>query len=356
MTRIANVEFNDAQREFVDSEREYISEADIESYAESILDAAEGEGEPATFIVKGLDESSLLAYMLRIGVIEWHNRQLVMEDADGMYVQIPRDEIFAALSRIRNAVHEKILNQLYSHPELDINPTDIALVERSRHLSGNIQELLTVDQSRSIHKRLVDASDHRVSRLAIQKLMHAPDYPTVRKPTHYDEETGETLMPEYTMSTLGAEWLEGPDDEMPPALNLTQSELIQVIVDCLRGAQFLLDQGLIIQDLHSSNIGVDSTTRSGFLFDFDQLIKTSQHPEEIYRPVGYVDSVGYVPSYEREVVAQFGGVIHEMIGNIEFPEPAASELRRLCADSADERVSCTQALRRLETIQDYVVA
>lgn len=361
MARITNFEHTNLAQEFSDADKEYIDDKDIDFYAQEILDTVRSQkgaptSEKVTYIIQGLDSPSVFRYMHRMGILEWKNRQLCVETLDGTYEAVPIPDVERAIEVIRKAVYEKIVSQLYAHEEWGIDPRAIAITHQSRHLSGNIHELLSADTTAKIHKKLLNDRDHALSRRAIEQLVTLPDHPAIRKPSHYDEATGETLMPEYDMSTLAAEWLYSVEGGEPPVLELTHHELIQAIIDVVEATQFLLQHRLLLGDLSSSNIGIDRKTRRGFVYDFDQLTKTSQHPEEIYRPDGHTDPPGYIPSYERDLMSDIGIILGEMTRAIPFSQPAASELQRLQKDMFDKKVGCNQTLLRLRSVQEYLEA
>ncbi len=58
--------------------------------------------------------------------------------------------------------------------------------------------------------------------------------------------------------------------------NFSDREKIQAVVDCVKGAKFLADNGLTLTDLDTKdpgrNIGIDIDTKKGILFDLDGLM------------------------------------------------------------------------------------
>jgi len=93
---------------------------------------------------------------------------------------------------------------------------------------------------------------------------------------------------------------------------LTQREMLLAIVDCLRGAKFLADNGLTLTDINTfdtgKNIGIDKKTKKGILFDLDGLMEANKKLSFLVGPQSQdlpKTLAHHSPEYRRMIIGQY---------------------------------------------------
>ncbi|MBI5221452.1 MAG: hypothetical protein HY979_01460 [Candidatus Magasanikbacteria bacterium] len=86
-------------------------------------------------------------------------------------------------------------------------------------------------------------------------------------------------------------------------------EALLAIVDCLRGAKFLADNGLTLTDISTittgKNLGMDNKTKKGILFDLDGLRETDEPILSLVGPQGRnKDLAEYFPPEYRKLITK----------------------------------------------------
>jgi hypothetical protein len=92
------------------------------------------------------------------------------------------------------------------------------------------------------------------------------------------------------------------------------AQALGYVVDAMQGAQFLLDHGLRLTDLHLQNIAVDTTSGRGLLFDYDGLRSEDDVVHEYYaayRPPEVRPSDSG-PIEEAHMVYELGKTLQEL--------------------------------------------
>lgn len=64
----------------------------------------------------------------------------------------------------------------------------------------------------------------------------------------------------------------------------TNKQIVEALIDCLRGAKFIAENGLTLTDMQTRNIAINKKTKKGILFDLDGLIKYGKRTRMIVLP------------------------------------------------------------------------
>ena len=298
-----------------------ISQADITKYADYIIDnlkllKSKSDQEKQTFVVDALSEDKIL-------------RQVEVVEAK-LAGHLDHEEAQSALRQVRKALVERLKGKLDENIYLNI--TD--LVNRTEDRVNIISKVVGVASGKEeIYKDqellIKEHKDDTAEAIALFKKL-AP-HPNIVNIKEYDEISQRTIYEKLNLQPLHENLKVRPRNRQKFVVSL------KVVKDCLVGAQYLADNGLVLQDIKLSNLGLvtDEETTKGVLFDLEGLLKegtkmsTRMYGGIMYLPPEILENKeeGIKPS---EMVYQFGNCLEEILDYYE---------KEKIFKSADEKIS-----------------
>ncbi len=270
------------------------------------------------------------------------------------------------IARIQAAIQEELKKRLVNDPDLAHLQYSNLFFEVSAPFDEHplVTQQKTLNQDPYIFKTEkcfatpFEIGEHT---RALKLLSELPDCDYILKPAFFDSKRLETLTEEVELRHGGVSFFRQTD----PATSLHED--LCVLRDCLKGAQFLADNGLGLQDITPQNIGsyIKAGRRIGILFDLEGiyplgvLLKKRMRPRS--RPIPEIDENVQTPFQTSEMVYQFGHCIREItyhwLLNDSSPSVVKEELEKLCENMTifrtvgnpiEGRVSLATALETLE--------
>jgi serine/threonine protein kinase len=153
-----------------------------------------------------------------------------------------------------------------------------------------------------------------------------------------------------------------------PSTSLTN--LLSIVWDCLDGADFLNENGLMMQDISLNNLGINierGKPESGVLFDVEGLVPQNVRRTQLvyapeYIPPEWIGSNGNIPTSTKETTYQFGVCIKNIFQakmpdfarEKAVPKSVLADLKNLLQlmfkKDPSERISVGEAKDRLRVI------
>jgi len=301
--------------EFGGSE-ENLTREDIREYVEMVITEyenmkEESPDEALTIIIRGLSDDNLMM-------------SVPLEGFDEYDLHKDSPEIKAALEMMRRAVIEELSNHLepkdfllfekrYKRkkkkkgPGVEINPN---YIEEAVGHAGEKKIMRSLDM-------VVDEAGYAEARgEALRKYAEIPDNKHLVSAETHDTTMGES---QYKVVTKY--------EDLDNLYNLVEKvgipfrEALAILLDNMKGAQVLVDNDLMLEDIRMKNLGYDKSAKAGKLYDLDglQLLgykrrHAMQHydyiPPELYQFAADGHS-----STAKEMVYQFGRCLEEVLTN-----------------------------------------
>lgn len=375
-TRFTSVESHPAKKtDFVRilAERDLpFTRKDLTAYADEVIAAIKKlpRREAVKYIVRGLETPAIINRFWKNRTPLWKKiKALFSEEADREIIK-ERETIIAAraellhhIDRARNAFVEVLKEKISDDPELaDVHLGDVFVLKGAVN-KENVRVGRTSDAYGRGHiiKEELSYGSEELSRKheeALRRLEHLPKSEYILPLTHRDSVLGQTLAAETDLKTVSSLIEEGA----PTA------EKLRVVLDCMEGAEFLREHGLVLQDISHKNLGVvERNGRSrGVLFDLEGLMPAGTrmslrfHTDEYLPPEVRSGNVPILlPS---EMVYQFGVVLRKIFYSVraEIDDQARKDFEQLIermkyVDLASRqpvlgRMDLPTAIRKLEAI------
>jgi len=301
--------------EFGGSE-ENLTREDIREYVEMVITEyenmkEESPDEALTIIIRGLSDDNLMM-------------SVPLEGFDEYDLHKDSPEIKAALEMMRRAVIEELSNHLEPYdfllfekrykrkkkkkgPGVEINPN---YIEEAVGHAGEKKIMRSLDM-------VVDEAGYAEARgEALRKYAEIPDNKHLVSAETHDTTMGES---QYKVVTKY--------EDLDNLYNLVEKvgipfrEALAILLDNMKGAQVLVDNDLMLEDIRMKNLGYDKSAKAGKLYDLDglQLLgykrrHAMQHydyiPPELYQFAADGHS-----STAKEMVYQFGRCLEEVLTN-----------------------------------------
>ncbi|HSR89243.1 MAG TPA: hypothetical protein VLK22_02465 [Candidatus Udaeobacter sp.] len=326
-------------------EQHAISRKDIEEYADYIVSKTEEtEDDEASFVVDALSDSKILGMLSKE---QWAGELSSKEAKD-------------CISLIRRLLIEKLKDRLDKETYLVLQ----TLETKKRNEHNVIQEVVGVlSGQRSMHKEqhpIPDQEEHIAEAIDyfMEIIKRDGSHANIVNIEQYDPESKRTIYEKLDLRPLNE------------YLNVVKSKSnfitgLKVVKDCLNGAEYLADNGLVLQDIKLSNLGVvsDENVQKGVLFDLEGLVKNGRVLDnrlrvDDYLPPEFFKGEGIQPS---EMTYQFGICLSKMLDLYEREDifrimyksvlEKLDELaKKMIVREPKDRISLTEAKGELEEI------
>jgi hypothetical protein len=313
---------------------EPITSADIARYADELIVKLKqrlSEGQSRLFLINGLSDEALIKRYYHTKLPLWSKLLAkVSADARKKVEQIPELNeaqnpdlavMKAEIARIREMLMEELRKRLVHDPALHaVNYSDLRIqtsapfaasehVKRQRSLNSASELFKKVKDPATISYGESDPETRRERKNqldALKKLATLPKNPHILLPSLIDLAARETLVEEVALED------QSDDTRATRKIPYTLQEDLQILRDCVDGAAFLADHGLVLQDVSFTNIGsyLKDGKRVGVLFDLEGIYPRGEglrnrlcHNEFVPPEVDPMESTPVLPS---EMVYQLG--------------------------------------------------
>jgi len=338
---------SDLERKMV--EKDVVMPADINAYADEIaahIERLRKDSERKTFVFDALSDSQM--------------KHLV--DFEGLD-DLTDEEISAALDRIRKALIEALKGKI--EDSLFFVVKDLQVKSSGEQGTDIISEVMAGGGRTGVHKQQppIEGFKRNLDD-AMEVLATLPPHENIARLLEHDPSRDESLWEKRHVMTLSKYMMSEKD---PEEKKFTTA--LSAIKDCMRGAVFLSEHGLVLQDIHPLNLGLETTDKGvkGVLFDFGGLALEGDAPDV----KGRMSRKGYFPPTDEgagyhpdEMTFQFGKTLetlathHAKIIGTEDGETGVKDVKSLAADmmtlDPDKRVSLEEATERLEAILHWI--
>ncbi len=311
---MAGVGETDLEHKIVNSETA-ISHKEVQDYAKFIIDYLKAikdfadEKEQTSFIIDALSDEGI------IGRIDYD--LFVVNDQGEMEEVLTDEEIRGVIKRIRQALFEELKGKI--DDKIYFIVSDIVRNTKPNYERSVISEVVDINNNvTSIHKDQLISKKYRdafvAGHLMFEKLN---PHPNIVKMKEYDPVSHQTIYEKIDFIPLN-KYLQHENDAEKKFI----SSLL-VMRDCLKGAKYLADKGLVLQDIHPSNFGLVETDKGvkGVLFDLEGLTKEGEKLDRRlghkgqYRSTSLLDWNQPTAVSFYEMVYQFGCSLRDMIGD-----------------------------------------
>lgn len=171
-----------------------------------------------------------------------------------------------------------------------------------------------------------------------------------------DKEGTDMLIEKRRMTTLGdflkAEYRRVPIHRLKQAL--------EILLDNMRGAEYLSKKGLILMDICTDNCGIHEETGKGFLFDYDGMFgkgkKIRGRLRHGHHKSPWINLKEHEELTEAEMVFQFGISVIEIFQDLNLStynqkfEKVHYLIRGMANDQKDEVLTIDQAIEKMEKV------
>lgn len=324
--------------------KDAITQADLQSYAEEIagrLEKMRKEPEKEAFVLDalGIDRMKIL---------------MKTEGLEGL----TDEDVAEAMDRIRKALIEKLKGKIDDKLFFVVKNLQVKKVVGDE--PNVISEVTADGGTASVHKRQPTPEDFKQDiDDAFEIFKTLPPHENIAKLIDHDPSRDESIWEKRPIQPLN----EYMKSEKEPEEGKFVTGLT-VVKDCIQGAIFLAENGLVLQDIHPRNLGLERAggDEKGVLFDFGALVKEGDSPGKASRLTrrGYLPPVGTEGYRQPEMTFQFGKCLDELVTRYEQspgPKPVESgimEVRKLVKKmlepDARKQLTLEEAKSRLEAI------
>lgn len=261
-----------------------------------------------------------------------------------------------SIERIRRALMEELKKRLtkqdFAMIEGDFQKTHGVLtrIRRVRSQSG-VKELMRTREigGESLRENIIEACDN---------LSALPPNPHIARISRYDSMSGHVIVEDRPLKTAFEMHKELKQNESSAEQASISRDMLTAFSGCLEGAEYLVKNGIFLQDIKLDNLGRDRENGQGFLFDLDGLVVEGKRTDarisaKKYRPPEWKKGLEYFlqPS-EKEMVYQFGVSLRSIAETRHFSvsetmrQFIVNELVPLMTNPEPEkRISIKEALR-----------
>jgi hypothetical protein len=341
---------------------------------EGLLHIEELSEQPTAVVVSDLTENKILAK-------KWDSQK----ESFGEFKEDKDAELYV-IQRIRQAVIERLKERLVQEDELkDLKYSDINFI--TAHVGADqeyVKEHVSYGKDLNATERIVrtdrveeiteNEHDRAVYNRAVHKLLQLPKNDYIVNYAQYDAVHKKALVEKLNLAPLHN-----------VIYRSSLEEVLTMICDGMKGAEFLKDHGLVLQDISIDNIGVltdKDGKKRGVLFDLegiyianeertDRFGKTNKTADgtTLPSPNYFAPEIRYtarkpIPLSPMEMVYQFGMCLKDLKSDFSFltqgklSEELQDEYLILIRDMAaydaraknpvEKRISLEEALQRLQ--------
>lgn len=305
---------HDLEKKMIHSD--VISHADVKAYADYIIGQLKAlknssEEEKESFVVDAFNEDNIEGKV-------WNER------AVGNLLLVEPEEALSAIKRIRRALVEelkgKVDEKIYFVISDLIGDGSRMPVTGDTGRKNIIHHVVDIENEKEgvfkDQEPIIDVQKENLSKAMVLFKQLAP-HPNIAKVKLYDPETNRTVYEKLDFVPL-YEYLKSENFDEKKLL-----ASLKVLRDCIKGAIYLADNHLILQDICLANLGVENDGK-GILFDLEGLtVAGTVFPNrmshgEIYFPPELIKiKEGTIPPElepseikPSEMVFQFGECLH----------------------------------------------
>lgn len=284
-------EGSDLEKKMV--KKDVIMPADIASYAEEIaarLEKLRKDPERGAFVLDALSDDKMRG----------------LAGAEGLK-GLTDEEIAGAMDRIRRALFESLRGKIEDKLFLVVKDLQVKSRGSDETKPDVISEVTAGRGETGVHKRqpTFEGFKRNVDD-ALEVFRTLPPHENVAGLVDHDPSREESLWEKKRIAPLSAYMR----NERETAGTKFATGL-SIVKDCMEGAAFLSANGLMLQDIHVMNLGIEKIDKGvrGVLFDFGGLVKEGDKPDRDAR----MSRKGYFPPtkpgaayHQDEMTFQFG--------------------------------------------------
>ncbi|MBI2037678.1 MAG: hypothetical protein HYT15_01955 [Candidatus Magasanikbacteria bacterium] len=325
---------------------EVIRHEDVQKYADFIINHLKifekaSEQEKTAFIIDALNNDNLV--------------QEVRGDMEAGLLD--EREVLDVTSRVRKALVEELKGKIDSDIYLLIEDIKNA-TESPDPNRKNIVSLLIdkYGQQRVYKEQEIPEKYKQDLKDAVLLFQQLDPHPNIAQNIKYDEKQHSLIYEKLDFISLAQYLEDGKKSSRDKFLTG-----LQVLRDCVRGANYLAEHGLVLQDIDPFNLGVqetDSGAKKGVLFDLLWLVKKGVHMDFRMSKPGYFSRIMYDSDQPDpdclspyEMVYQFGlclDKIKETYCDSTFAKRKSSQVDAFDLDSQEVKM-VTRDIRNLST-------
>lgn len=358
---------HDLEKKMIHSD--VISHADVQAYADYIIGQLKtlknsSEEEKESFVVDAFNEDN-------IETMVWNERM------KGNPLLVDPKEVLSAIRRVRQAIVEelkgKIDEKIYFVIKDLIGDGSRTRVTGDAGRKNIINQVVAIESGKEKvfkEQELLLPKHKDATAEAVALFKQLDPHPNIAGIKEYDPATQRIIYEKLNLQTLDEYFREG---------NKNKEQLVaglKIVKDCLAGAQYLADNGLVLQDIKISNLGVvtEEDAIKGALFDLEGLTKEGVIingrmgppgkkwlPPEIRRatPEAIQDHGWKIK--QGEMVYQFGRCLQEILALYEFKQvfdlsdknaivKLESLVKKMMEKDPENRIGLAEAKNELEDI------
>ena len=342
--RITRKEIPDLGKAFL--EKDYVEARDIEVMADNVAFhiyedlvavPVEERNERTNVVIEGLSINSIMdlvyynhggVYLREIrqqGKIEGKSIKMSYSDTeDGeehtYFYNIDINEIMRFLDMIREVVLERLKSKI------EIENVDFDLV-RQQYKKPMFKRKKDVNKTRKLEELhggklfkeyrskfiLGYAAERQVAFGQLANALKDEPCDYVANPSMIVNKEGTNMLIEKRRMTTLEDFLK---EEYEGAPIHRFKKALEILLDNMRGAEYLSKNGLILMDICVENCGIDKEAGKGFLFDYDGMFRKGEKirgrlRHEHHQPP-WINLSEYEELTEAEMVFQFGRSIMEI--------------------------------------------
>ncbi len=315
----------DLERELVNSEKA-IPHASVQKYADFISEEIEKQKvdsdyeNRAKIVVDALRDAEIIKIFGHVS------------NPDGNFVLDEKDkvEVLVVINRIREALLDELRKRVGTDFYLYVLDYErrIGQAGKKDRIIGELKHVQTKKKYVYKHKKGWSEEFDRNFNLALKKFTILPPHPNIRDFIAHDSERSSSILEHRNFITL---------EEYLNSEKLTKERVLvflKAVKDCLKAAIFLSSNGLVLQDISLSNIGLEFDEnrkfKNGLLFDLEGLlikgasvsarIGPGKESDYIFALLDFTDEYkGRVSPFE--MVYQLGDVLHDVLQKIAWQQP-----------------------------------
>lgn len=307
--------YESIDRKFLDEE--HITQEDIREYVQNIREKIQifsgGQNE------KSVEEKR----MIILDALNYSNiyNDFLQRGGKTTAIAEMEDEVQQALARLRNAIFEECKK------DLDLNEEDIVFIEYSLNNKKKDEGMPVVSAiknakgEKDVYRDVQPLHGYYrgVFKKAVERYSHLRDRsPYVIDIKSFDPDTGDVILKKEEIVDLFSVLNSFDRQKIDEISREKQTAfMLGIIRDAMEGAVYLHNNGLVLQDLKTANIGVVTernklNNKKGILFDVDGLTEEgTAMPNRIASP-GFFPPETSGPVTAREMVYQFGKILEEV--------------------------------------------
>ena len=355
---VAEAAHFDLAKRLLEDERP-VTTAEISRYADGIitvLKKLKNASEKKSFLEKiiGLfkEEKQLPRHTVVV------KRMLDQEPSEAEHKQV--------LDRIRMALLENLKDKLTRDAELgEIDYSDVNLVSSFAKDTFHLEKIINLNRGKKLLRHTPESffyssSEMKIHGEALKKLASIPQNPHIIEVERYNPEQRKSTVKELDLKNIS---------EILLSEEMDLSGVLSIVKDCLDGAEYLEQNGLVLEDIAVPNLGSVSEggKTSGILFDLDGLYILGAKQETRIGRKRYLPQWTSSEVSSAEMVFQFGLCLREILNKFIFQNRSISEVDMVeeeiyalvsamtvfneeSKNPFENRVSLTEAKNRLEKI------